>query len=240
MNQFNHLRLRLKRFFSPNKRTHYLYDGPYYGGKSSYSYYLDSDETRILDGPFEFRLNSDRCPGDIHRSVVRGSFVDGLKNGLWTFFYRSDDKKLKLTVNFLNGLIDGKVNFEQVEDNSDKDEPSSTKLSFVANQRHIVGEVCGLLRNFKFCAMLDDNGRPHKTWSRKCYDRENGEWRIVEEWNHGHLEKAERQMTIYGRTERINPSLCQQLNELIDNINNNMLSIVQHGSLGGLANIPAV
>ena len=41
MNQIKKLKLRLNECFMNYPQAHHFYDGPYHGGKSFYSYYLD-------------------------------------------------------------------------------------------------------------------------------------------------------------------------------------------------------
>lgn len=51
----------------------------------------------------------------------------------------------------------------------------------------------------------------------------------------GHqLVQAERNMFAYGRKESMRPYMSQQVNMVIDSINHMMLTIVRHGSHGGL------
>lgn len=240
MNQFTKMKLRLKRVFNGGIKKHRLYEGPYHGGKSSYSYYVDDNNLRVFDGPFHLRLSSLNRYGKEVQSMARGNFIDGLKNGGWCYFYKSDQKRLKLNADFVNGLIDGKLQFESFDSTNISNVPTRTCLTFTVNRRRLVGEISGFLHGYRFNGYLDEDGRPHDQWISHVFDEYNGEWRIVEEWYHGSLVKAERQMITYGRNEHIRSSMCHQLNELIDEINNVMLPIMQHGSLGGLANIPAV
>ncbi|MCR5269827.1 MAG: hypothetical protein K6D91_02275 [Prevotella sp.] len=234
------MKLRLKRVFNGGFKSHHLYEGPYYGGKASYSYYVDNDNMRVFDGPFHLRLSTLNRYAKEVQSMARGSFIDGLKNGSWCYFYKSDRRRMKLNVEYVKGLIDGKLHFETFDSDNIKNVPKRTSLTFFVHHRRLVGEINGFLHGFRFHGLLDEDGRPHNLWSCNVFDEFNGEWRVVEEWYHGRQVKAERQMVTYGRNERVDSNMYHQLNELIDDINNVMLPIMQHGSLGGLANIPAV
>lgn len=238
MNQFTKLKLRLAGRFNSDSKAHYFYEGPYHGGESFYSYYFDDEGMRVFDGPFHYHYSCISSYGGVFRNEAQGQFKNGLKDGKWTFFYKSDTHKMKLTVDYVKGNIEGHINYEEHKMNMVQDKASKTKIAFNSSHRKPIGAVDGFMHGFKFRAQLDSEGLPHAEWFNDIFDKQHGEWKAVEVWNHGHLEKAERRLFTYGRKEAITPYMCQKLNELIDEINHTMLCIVQHGSLGGLSYIP--
>lgn len=238
MNQLKKLRLRFQDYFRHYSQAHHYYDGPYHGGQSFYSYYLDDEGMRVFDGPFRYQLSSISPYGKAFRNEAEGSFLNGLKDGKWHYLFKSDTHRMKLTVDYVKGNIDGYLYYEEYNANMVQNKASKTKISFRSSKRRLIGEVVGLFQGHKFKARLDAEGLPHDKWSTAVNDKEHGDWEAVEVWNHGHLEKAERRLFTYGRKEAITPYMCQKLNQMIDEINHSMLCIVKHGSLGGLSYIP--
>lgn len=240
MNQIKKLKLRLNECFMNYPQAHHFYDGPYHGGKSFYSYYLDEEGMRVFDGPFHYQLSCVSSYGSMFHNAAQGRFLNGLKNGVWHYYYKSGTHTMKLTVNYVKGSIDGKVYYEEIMTNMIERKSAKTKIAFHSSQRKPTGAVEGFMHGHKIKALLDAEGLPHDEWSSEIFDKEHGEWKVVELWNHGRLEKAERKLFTYGRKETIAPYMCQKLNELIDEINHTMLRIVQHGSQGGLSYIPCL
>lgn len=214
-------------------KGHQLYDGPYHGGHACYSYYTNSEGVRVFNGLFRFQqsyVNRDSC---MVRSVARGSFKNGKKDGTWSFLYKEMNRKVRLTIDFVGGRVSGPVLYDMKEKDM-SGRPARTKLIFNTFDGQMTGELKGLFRGNRFMAMVDPLGKPDGQWVSDRSDREHGEWQEVEQWSHGQLVQAERNMFAYGRKESMRPYMSQQVNMVIDSINHMMLTIVRHGSHGGL------
>lgn len=214
-------------------KGHQLYDGPYHGGRAVYSYYLDSDQMRVFDGLFRYEnmfINRDNTKVI---NEARGSFRNGLKHGTWNFFCKDADRKMRLTVHYVGGKVDGEIVYESEEQDINS-RPSHTKLFLSIMNGLPIGEVVGMVKGNTFRGMLDKLGMPHGAWISNREDTENGEWQEVEHWNHGRLESAERNLFTYGRREQMRPYMRNQVNWIIESINQAVLPIVRHGSTGRL------
>ena len=158
MNQLQKLRLKLQDRFRHYSQTHHYYDGPYHGGQSFYSYYLDDEGMRVFDGPFRYQLSSISPYGKAFRNEAEGSFLNGLKDGKWHYFFKSDTHRMKLTVDYVKGNIDGYLYYEEYNANMVQNKASKTKISFRSSKRRLIGEVVGLFQGHKFKARLDADG----------------------------------------------------------------------------------
>ena len=50
--------------------------------------------------------------GKAFRNEAEGSFLNGLKDGKWHYFFKSDTHRMKLTVDYVKGNIDGYLYYE--------------------------------------------------------------------------------------------------------------------------------
>lgn len=75
-------------------------------GKATYSYY-EKDYVKIKNGPFEYSYNVN----GVNR-LLKGSFVGGFRDGVWTSFIAGRGLEVTITGAFLSGLPNGKFTYE--------------------------------------------------------------------------------------------------------------------------------
>lgn len=218
---------------------HEMYDGPYHGGRACYVYFIGPDGLRVFDGPFHYRMSYVTRDGDVVTEEAKGRFLKDKKDGVWCFKYRSLKRRVKLTIRFYRGNINGDVIYELDELDSIPSSASKTKLKLQTTFGRLTGLVSGVMHGTPFKALLDELGMPNGQWVRELKDNVNGPWSVIETWNHGRLVEAQRHYLTYGRRETARASMSQQLNMVIDYINHDLKSMVGHGSNSELAYIHA-
>lgn len=75
--------------FSQNKKLE-VFEGPYsindtLNGTASFSYYLNEDDIKIMEGVFKFTQRSRDTSGKFKQYTYWGNYEDGLKKGTWTY-----------------------------------------------------------------------------------------------------------------------------------------------------------
>lgn len=159
---------------------HEYYCGEYKDGLAEYVY-IQTNEGTIMDGKFRFYSNHD---SETYYKA-EGIFERGKKYGFWQFETKTSDGVTKLYVNFINGIIEGDVEYNY--------EPSKTSnmksihiLAYVSKE-YINGKIVGRINGGQFKGWCDEYGHPDNEWSLTV--KSGGKKMEIhkEIWQHGKL-----------------------------------------------------
>lgn len=134
----------------------------YFEGNGSYSYYEDSDETRIPHGNFTLTFTKNALFSSIFKEIITGSFSHGKRNGQWTM--KSVDVKGKVfhqyKFQYKNGVLNGPFSYTE-------NDGSSITCSFnngvLSGYYKDVDVVAGYTHTTS--GNVDNEGRPHGEWT---------------------------------------------------------------------------
>lgn len=204
------------------------YNGPYAGGKARYHYYEDGGK-RIYHGRMSFSLVYPDYPYGKGLKMAEGAFADGRKQGRWKFVSRKHDEASELSINYADGLADGKCVFKaEKRDPLDPLRGKSTLKMSLCNGKPI-GAFKGQLSNCRMAGCCDDEGRPDGLWTLDFTAK--GSCTVnYERWNHGVCVEAYELDNSTGKRSKPKTKIMEFLSNFIRQNCSPLTSIMPKGS----------
>jgi hypothetical protein len=200
------------------------FKGEYHSGEADYLY-REEHGHRIFHGPFSYvqKGNSDY--------IIKGEYVDNLKQGQWKFTRKNYERNSDFMVTFKDGRMTGPFVYKGTVTNI-----VANKIPFeiAMNLRDglIVGDIVGLLDGRPFRGYCNEQGMADGKWTLESYN--NDDHMECEEWDNGVFIREYERSTKTNSVKKMSTRLRAKLNDLLDNECNRLLQIVPRGTNGGL------
>lgn len=213
----------------PTLEGHQMYFGKYHDGDVECEYVSQNDE-KIFDGPFKYEYKYGSMFSDKGYEKAEGTFKMNRKDGLWKMEYHSNMRDRQAVVDFVNGRVQGKVNYRCVERDY-LGRANTTVLAFSVNEGHVMGEISGSINGKKFEGLCDEDGRPDGQWKLTAQSDDNTLSHVdCEMWSHGKLLNSYSEMTKNKNKTELHPYVRKTFSEIINNDLMDMLFIVRRGT----------